>query len=281
MKSRLHVPAGEPPPGGFALLVALHGCTQSAEDFARGTRFDALADAYGLIVLYPQQSMRRNPRRCWNWFLPENQRRDGAEPAGILELVEQTLASHPIDRGRVAVTGLSAGGSMAAILIEQAPEVFSAAGIVAGVALHAASDVESAFAQMNDGSQPALTIGRAVGDAERFARTRVQIWSGDADRVVDPRNAQVLAEQFGALLRVADPPEAGGDATLEVQRWRDRAGRVRVELRTLRGLGHVWSGGSLRGSHTAPSGPDISFAMLPFLFPQPSPRAPERRTCEG
>jgi poly(hydroxyalkanoate) depolymerase family esterase len=148
LRYRLFVPhdVGSRP---LPLVVALHGCTQTAADFAVGTRFDEVAGARGAIVLYPQQNKSANGQACWNWFLPEHQTRDRGEPAAILRLVDEISKRYPIDPNRRYVVGLSAGGGMAAILGEQAPDVFSGVGIMAGVALHSSHDVASAFAAMS------------------------------------------------------------------------------------------------------------------------------------
>ena len=251
------------------LLVALHGCTQNANDFALGTRFDEVAERFGAYVLYPQQSSRRNPRRCWNWFEAENQLREGPEPAAILSLIEEVAATHPIDRSRICVAGMSAGGAMAAILGEQAPDIFAGVGIVAGVPLHAVANAHDGFTQMH--SPAAATIDsplifKLLFAPGRLQRTRIQIWTGDRDGTVHPGNAVALSEQFRVLLRLARPPLRTKDGRDIVTRWFDEKGNVRIELHVVEGLGHRWSGGSMRGSHTQSSGPDISATMLRFLF---------------
>ncbi|MDQ6933178.1 MAG: PHB depolymerase family esterase [Candidatus Eremiobacteraeota bacterium] len=158
MPYRLTLPQGAAN-GGAPLIVALHGCKQTAKSFAVGTRLDEVAAQYGAAVLYPEQTKAANPSGCWNWFLPEHQRRERGEPAAILRLVEEVSRRHPIDANRIFVVGLSAGASMAAILGEQAPDVFAGTGIVAGVALHRSHDVASAFAAMgaNDNLQRSTT----------------------------------------------------------------------------------------------------------------------------
>lgn len=252
--------------------MALHGCTQNATDFALGTRFDDVAETMGAYVLYPQQSSRLNARRCWNWFLPENQERIGPEPAAILAMIGDVIAAHPIDRNRVCVAGMSAGGAMAAILAEQAPEIFCGVGIVAGVPLHAARGINEGMRQMHTplaASIDSPLIGKLLFAPGRFQRTRVQIWTGDNDHTVHPDNALALAEQFRVLLRIARPPLRTMDGRGVITRWFDEKGHIRIELRVVQGLGHRWSGGSMRGSHTQASGPDISSTMLPFLLAAP------------
>ena len=267
MNYRLFVP--ERHGAGAPLLVALHGCRQDAEDFAQGTRFDVFGERLGSLVLYPEQDERANGQRCWNWFLPENQRRDGPEPSAILQLVERTIVEHGVDRNRVFVAGLSAGASLAAILAEQAPDVFAGVASMAGVALFAARDVQTAYAAMRgEGDVPALDGGRHG----LFRRSRAIIWTGLRDRRVAPVNAVRLAEQFAGMYGLGARPSASQHLEEEALpdgrrlRWHDRSGRVRVELRELENVGHAWSGGSLRGSFTAPSGPSFSHAVFQFFL---------------
>jgi poly(hydroxyalkanoate) depolymerase family esterase len=252
-------------------VVALHGCTQTASDFAAGTRFDSVAERAGVYVIYPEQSVMHNPNRCWNWFAQAHQRRDAGEPAEILALVETTIAKHPIDPSRVFVAGLSAGGAMAAILAEQAPDVFSAVGVMAGVALHASHDLSSARAAMHGDVPVPAPIG--VG-ARAYQRLRATVWTGDHDHTVAPSNALSLARQFLDLAGIADAAiEADERPGAEITRWRDKSGAVRVEAWRVRRMGHAWSGGSFRGSHTYPQGPRASDAMMSFFLGGESARS--------
>lgn len=265
---RLHVPekraGGQAPP----LLVALHGCTQNAADFAEGTRFDKIADRYGAIVVYPEQAQHANARRCWNWFLPEHQSRATGEPAAILSIVDAIAQEYVVDRSRIFIVGLSAGAAMAAILAEQAPDVFAGVGLVAGIALHTSHDVRTAYSAMRGELDPDAIVPRLPARGTHdYDRMRVMIWTGARDRTVAPANAQLLAAQFRDLLQV---PEDRADLSVVadglVAQWSDAAGAVRVVLRTIEDLGHAWSGGSLRGSHTAPRGPSASEAMMRFFL---------------
>jgi poly(hydroxyalkanoate) depolymerase family esterase len=265
---RLFVPSARDVvlPPGAPLIVALHGCTQSAADFATGTRFDQLAERAGAFVLYPEQSQSANPQRCWNWFLPENQRRAGPEPAAVLEEIARVRSLHPIDPERIFVTGLSAGAAFAAILAEQAPDVFAAAALMAGVALHTAHDAGSAFRVMQDG--PKRTLGTdGPSPAAGYERLRVLIWAGADDRRVIPLNSAVLAGQFARLMGLGGiEPLQERDGAREIARWRDASGSVRIELDVIDGLAHAWSGGSARGSFTAPAAPRFSDELFAFFL---------------
>lgn len=248
------------------LVVALHGCTQTASDFAAGTRFDSVAELAGAYVVYPEQSVGANPNRCWNWFLPEHQGRDAGEPAQIISLVNDVVARHPIDRARIFVTGLSAGGALSAILAEQAPDLFAAVGIVAGVALHASHDIPSAFAAMR-GRVATSQVSHVPRPSADYGRVRIAIWTGARDRVVMPQNADVLADQFRTMLGIpgdSGEPETRDDA--EIVRYRDELGRVRIETWHIPSMAHAWSGGSFRGSHTHPKGPRASDELMAFFL---------------
>ncbi len=250
--------------------MALHGCTQTAGDFAAGTRFDSVAERAGAYVVYPEQTVRANGNRCWNWFLAAHQARERGEPAAIVALVNDVVARHPIDPQRIFVAGLSAGGAMAAILAEQAPDVFAAAGIMAGIPLHASRNVDSAFRVMRGNVPISEAAGLLAGHRPKhvsYERLRVTIWTGLDDRTVNPRNSVALVQQFRALTGVSGAEAAvdkHGDATVE--RWHGPDGRARVEAWRLPSMGHAWSGGSFRGSHTDPKGPSASDAMMAFFL---------------
>lgn len=271
MNHRVYVPNPLHDERGLApLLVALHGAGQTPDDFAAGTNFDEVAQQAGAYVLYPEQTRDRNSMRAWNWFLPEHQRRGAGEPAAILALVDEMCARYPIDRNRVFVAGLSAGGAMAAILAEVAPDIFTGAGIVAGVALHSSHDMKSAFAAMHGEATVddiANVLAHGARDPRDYQRSRISIWTGGDDKIVDPDNARVLARQFHRLLGLAGPPAIETRADARITRWRNSSGNVRIELWQVPRMGHAWSGGTLRGSHTFPAGPNASSEMFDFFLP--------------
>jgi poly(hydroxyalkanoate) depolymerase family esterase len=247
-------------PSGFGarplpLIVMLHGCTQDPDDFARGTRMNALAQARGARVLYPAQAPGSNPSRCWNWFQPGDQQRGAGEPAWLSALTRHVIAHHPVDPRRVHVAGLSAGGAMAAILGQEYPDLFASIGVHSGLAPGAARDVASAFAAMR--RAPAATCGPAS--------TPAIVFHGDEDRTVDPRNGEALLGTAGTRTRASG--ESGRRYTRTVVT--DPAGRVRAEHWLVHGAGHAWSGGSAEGSYTDARGPDASREMLRFFDEHP------------
>ena len=128
------------------LVVMLHGCTQDPDDFAAGTRMNALAQEKGFLVLYPAQAPRSNVAQVLE-LVPaaQHQRRGSGEPALLAGMTRHILQTYRVDRDRVYVAGLSAGGAMAAILAREYPDLFAAAGVHSGVAPAVAHDVASAF----------------------------------------------------------------------------------------------------------------------------------------
>ena len=135
-------------PANRPMVVMLHGCTQSASDFAAGTQMNRLADEHGFIVVYPEQAAHANPSRCWNWFKPEDQRRDAGEPSLIAGMVRAVAQAEGADPGRIFVAGLSAGAAMAVVLGETYPELFAGVGAHSGLPYGSAHDIPSALAAM-------------------------------------------------------------------------------------------------------------------------------------
>jgi poly(hydroxyalkanoate) depolymerase family esterase len=255
---RLYVPASAGA-GIRGLVVMLHGCTQSPEDFAVGTGMNALAEAHGLLVAYPAQTAAHNGNGCWNWFRPGDQRRGAGEPAILAGLVQALAAEFSVPRDRIFVAGLSAGGAMAAVMGETYPELFAAVGVHSGLPCGSASDVLSAFAAMRgtpQGAPPAAPPG---------ARPRTIIFHGAADTIVHPSNATQLATRAG------DGPlrAQGGARRISRSVARRADGTPGVELWLIDGLGHAWSGGNPAGSYTDPAGPDAAAEMVRFFLETP------------
>ncbi len=260
---RLYVPPGhdgnsEPMP----LLLMLHGCKQNPDDFAAGTRMNALAQQHGFLVAYPEQTRAANGSNCWNWFAAPHQSR-GGEPQILAGIVGDIAAHYRIDSRRVFVAGLSAGAAMAVILGAAYPEVFAAVGAHSGLPQGAAHDVPSAFAAMHGGAVAPAAVPATQG-------MPTIVFHGDQDRTVVAANGQAIVGQaFSA--HAASPLEretvAGNDSTRSV--YRDAAGHVQIEDWLVHGGGHAWSGGSAAGSFTNPRGPDASAEMVRFFLALP------------
>lgn len=260
---KLYVPASRPA-GPAPLIVMLHGCTQDPDDFAAGTRMNALAEEHGFLVAYPAQDAKANAQRCWNWFAPDDQERDRGEPSLLAGIVRKIVHETAVDPARIYVAGLSAGGAAAAVMAAAYPDLIAAVGVHSGLPVGAARDLPSAFAAMRQGV--------AAGSVPGFRPVPAIVFHGDEDRTVHPRNGDAVAAQFAvpasrARSTVETRRAAGGLAySRTVHAGAD--GRTLGEHWTVHGAGHAWSGGSPQGSHTDPRGPDASREMVRFFLQQ-------------
>jgi poly(hydroxyalkanoate) depolymerase family esterase len=267
---RLFVGNGAVPAGGAPLVVMLHGCTQDPDDFARGTRFNALAGAAGVVVAWPEQPATQHPQKCWTWYDPAHQGAAHGEPALIAAITREVAAAEKADPHRIYLAGVSAGAAMAVNTAAAYPRLYAAVASHSGIPYRAASDAGHAWAVMHAGSSDPAILAYALQDALGGAVVPLLAIHGGADAVVLPVNSRQLAGQWaGVLHATASAPEhseAGGLA-VERTRW-SAAGRTVIELVVVEGLGHAWSGGSTEGTFTDARGPDASRLVLDFLLAQ-------------
>ena len=247
---RLYVPSAAPS-GARPLVLMLHGCTQDADDFARGTRMGALAERHGLLLAFPEQPREANPMGCWNWFEPAHQQR-GGEPGILAGIVDQVAREEAVDASRVFAAGLSAGGAMAATLAATHPGTFAAVCVHSGLPHGAAGDAASAFAVMRRGAVPAVR--------RRTDGPRLLVLHGAADTTVAPANADAL------LAGMAGERRRRVENGAEVATVHATDGATRAESWRIPGLGHAWSGGDPRGSYAEAAGPDASAEMVRFFL---------------
>lgn len=256
---RLYIPVKRGK-GPMPLIVMLHGCTQSPEDFAAGTGMNALAEEFGCLVAYPAQPSGANAQKCWNWYRPEDQHRDRGEPALIAGLTRDIWRDHQGDPARTYVAGLSAGGAAAVVVAAAYPEIFSAVGVHSGLPAGSARDVPSAFAAMRGGAKgrPHQTIVPTV------------VFQGLSDSTVHPDNGTaVLTQALQAMppLRATTRQDVSdGGRRYRATRHHHADGRSLAEYWEIDGMGHAWAGGKSAGSYTDPEGPDASREMLRFFL---------------
>jgi len=297
---RLYLPGGSSRRDSLPLIVMLHGCRQDSLSLAGGARMNALAEEGRCAVLYPEQSRRANPLRCWNWFEPESLAGQG-EAALIARLIDQVTERRPIDPRRVYVVGISAGGAMACILAVRHSRLFAACAIHSGVMYGAASSIVQALAAMRSGPSAASIdkawqLVREAGESGAIVPTLVI--HGDRDATVNPVNADSIVEQLRARAEYIDP---GAAPLPSAERRRESGGRTyrqqdytqhgRVVLRKIliEGLGHAWSGGDAQYEFNDAAGPEASRLILDFATrhhreiqptASPAPNEQERASIE-
>jgi poly(hydroxyalkanoate) depolymerase family esterase len=268
---KLYVPSGYHGQS-VPLIVMLHGCTQSPDDFAAGTRMNAAAEEHTCLVAYPGQTSSANMQKCWNWFSAADQQRDVGEPSLIAGITREVMREYAIDRRLVYIAGFSAGGAAAAIMGDAYPDLYAAIGVHSGLACGAARDTPSAFAAMQGNGGLAPRHARTGPVASRVVPAIV--FHGDKDTTVDPRNADSVVAQSGqgaVLGRRVETGQVAGGLPYSRMLYADASGETIIEQWVIHGAGHAWSGGSPAGSYTLPRGPDATGEMVRFFMEHPLP----------
>jgi poly(hydroxyalkanoate) depolymerase family esterase len=240
LRARTYVPADLAP--GAPLVVVLHGCTQTAAAYDRGSGWSRLADEAGFALLFPEQQRGNNANLCFNWFSPADNRRDAGEALSIRQMISALVAAHKLDASRIFVTGLSAGGAMTSIMLATYPELFAGGAIIAGLPFGTAASVGDAFARMAGRGYPAnadlAELVRAAS-AHNGPWPRISVWHGDRDTTVDPSNADRIVGQWRPLHGVTGLPTKQERTDGHLRRsWSNASGRVVIEEVIVTGMGH-------------------------------------------
>lgn len=240
LRARIHVPerlADRP-----SLVVVLHGCTQTAAGYDHGSGWSRLADRHGFVLLYPEQDRTNNANLCFNWFEPGDIARGKGEALSIHQMIEAVVVAHGIDRGSIFVTGLSAGGAMASVMLATYPETFAGGAIIAGLPYGCASNVQEAFGAMRARGRTrpdalAALVRRASDHAGPWPN--VSVWHGSGDTTVNPDNADAIVEQWLPLHGISGCPSTTDVVDGYPHRaWRDADGHIVVEAYDITGMGH-------------------------------------------
>ncbi len=235
-----HVPRDLPEP--CPLVVVLHGCTQSAADYDLGAGWSTLADRFGFCLLLPEQQAANNPNRCFNWFQPGDTARGSGEAESIRQMVDQMMSDHGIDARRVYVTGLSAGGAMASVMLATYPDVFAGGAIVAGLPYGAAQNVQQAFETMfKSPPRPARVWGDLVRNASphKGPWPRISVWQGGVDATVIPPNAGEIIKQWTDVHGLPLTPTMRGVVDgYPRQVWVNARGDEVIESYTITNMAH-------------------------------------------
>jgi poly(hydroxyalkanoate) depolymerase family esterase len=229
-------------PSRSPLVVVLHGCLQTARDYDEGSGWSMLAKRHRFALVYAEQARTNNPNRCFNWFQSHDARRGSGEALSIRQMVTRMRRTHSIDPARIFITGLSAGGAMASVMLATYPEVFAGGGIIAGLPYGAASGMRQVMSAMK---RPQARSAQQWGDLVRSAssytgpRPTVSIWHGTADRTVAASNAAALLSQWTNVHGVSE--EVFTQTSLAGHRrrtWSNRRGDPVIELYLIEDMGH-------------------------------------------
>ena len=246
-------------PSGAPLVVVLHGCRQTAGGYDSGSGWSSLADRHGFALVFPEQQRSNNPNLCFNWFAPGDCRRDGGEPLSIRQMIASLVASHDLDRRRIFVTGLSAGGAMTSVMLATYPDVFAGGAIIAGLPFGCAKTIPEAFERMK---------GNGLRDADGLVRGAsgyngpwpiVSVWHGSADQTVHPANAEAILRQWRLVHGLEEKPTRIELIDSYPRRvWCDGNGRALIEMYDITGMAH--------GTPLATRGSDGCGAIGPYML---------------
>jgi poly(hydroxyalkanoate) depolymerase family esterase len=277
-----YVPTSYKAGSSVPLVVALHGCTETADGFRQLTRWDQLAEAKGFIVVFPQQSKANNNLLCWNWFQAPHMQRGSGEPSLIAGITRWVQQNYSIEAHRTYVSGFSAGGAMSSVMAATYPDLFAAAGIESGCEY--AATATCAGYKSSDPAQAGQQAATAMGPYRRAMP--VILFQGDQDQIVPPANADQIVEQWKTTDDLADDGAKNGSMSTfpkttfgqvkngrsyTVKSYSDGHKNELIQYWLVRGMGHAWSGGCDCEQYAEPSGPDATGAMYAFFMNHPMP----------
>ncbi len=229
----------QPAPG---LVVVLHGCGQTAAAYDLGAGWSTLARHYGFALLMPEQQSFNNANGCFNWFNPDDIARDRGEACSIRQMVARAVEDIGIDRSRIFVTGLSAGGAMTSVMLATYPEIFAGGAIIAGLPFGVANNMREALSGMfQSPPRPASELGDLVrnASAHKGPWPKLSVWHGSADRTVNPANANEIVKQWLDVHRLPAAPMSEGTVNGHPRQvWWNADGETIVESYTITDMAH-------------------------------------------
>ncbi len=230
-------------PAGAPLVVALHGCTQNANDYFGHAGWQKYADLWHFALVFAEQKSANNANSCFNWFESGDTARGQGEALSIAQMASYAVSTYHLNGSRVYVTGLSAGAAMTAVMLATYPDTFGGGGIVAGLAYHCATDLSTAYICMNttQGETPAQwgDLVRGANPGYPGPWPRVSVWYGSSDTTVVPANATELRDQWTNVWGLSQTPSGSsslsGGTTLDVY---DSGGAPAVSVYRVANIGH-------------------------------------------
>ena len=272
---RLYVPPRAADASAMPLVMMIHGCRETAEEFEQGTRMNAIAAREGFAVLYPDQATFANIRRCWNWFEPNTAAGHG-ECAILLEMINRARDELAVDVARVCVAGMSSGGALAGLLAYHHPEVFAAAAVHSGLPPMMPPSAAAAISAMEKGVKvDAEALADAYWNTHGVLPPALLVLHGDEDARVTERNATSMVRLWERLYESAplarqldretrDVP-ADGNARAYTRTDLLSDGHIVIRGVRIHGLAHAWSGGDAELPFNDARGPDASAMIWRFF----------------
>jgi poly(hydroxyalkanoate) depolymerase family esterase len=264
------------------LIVALHGCSQSADTLNKQTQLDYLAEAKNFIVVYPEQTSAANSLKCWNWFKTEHQQRGQGEPSIIAGITQWVQQNYNVNPKRIFVEGFSAGGAMGNVMAATYPDLYAANGVGSGIEFN--GGVAAMGGYILDAQKSGQAAYEAMGGHARVVPT--VIFHGAKDKIVPQSNADYQVKQWQTTNDLADDgvlngsvPSAavstrtgvglGGQYT--VSSYGDGKGNEIVQDWRIADMEHAWSGGCACTKYSYPNGPSATTALYEFFSKHPMP----------
>jgi len=241
LRARIYVPPKLP--RSAPLVVVLHGCTQTAAGYNSGSGWSELADREGFALLFPEQRRVNNPNLCFNWFEPGDMNRDSGEALSIRQMIEKMVTANALDRSRIFITGLSAGGAMTSVMLATYPEVFAGGAIIAGLPYGTANSIPTAFDRMRGHGGPSeirLQQLLRAASSHKGPWPTISVWHGSSDQIVAGSNADDIVRQWRTIHEInveATPSTTVVDGHSR-RVWKDSTGRDAVEQYHITGMGH-------------------------------------------
>ncbi|RWP80394.1 PHB depolymerase family esterase [Mesorhizobium sp.] len=240
LRARIYVP--DDLPEAAPLVVVLHGCTQTAAGYDHGSGWSQLADQEGFALLFPEQQRANNANLCFNWFVPGDTKRNGGEALSIRQMIETMVLAHRLDRGRIFITGLSAGGAMTSAMLACYPEIFAGGAIIAGLPYGSAKTVPEAFDRMRGHGMPSeRQLQKALRDASPHQGPwpSISLWHGSADQTVVSSNADAIIAQWRAVHGLDARSTRSEMVDGHSRRvWCNAQGQELIEEYRIAGMGH-------------------------------------------
>lgn len=257
--ARAYIPDDLPP--GAPLVVVLHGCTQNAAVYDRGTGWSRLADRFGFAVLFPEQTRSNNSNLCFNWYQAGDARRGRGEAASIAQMVRHMTATQRLDPAKVFINGLSAGGAMTAVMLACYPELFAGGAIIAGLPFGVAAGVPEALERMRGQGMPSrrALASRMINAADHHGPwPTLSVWHGTADGIVSIANAGAIVDQWRDRVGLGEVEgETGKTEGHRRTIWRDSSGRKAIERIDIAGMGHGTPLGTRSDGEMGEAGPHM------------------------